>query len=130
MVEDPNGVPIIKVVIGGANGREEFLVKYLDKVNIYGTLFNFGNPEDPAAFNIKFENNNLTFMAGSPFAQMVMATQTRDTLAPGVYHPLMLRSLYSNGEQSFVFGDFKVNGKPEISSSSPKCSAPAQADWT
>jgi cytochrome c-type biogenesis protein CcsB len=120
LVEDPNGVPIIKVVIGGMNGREEFLVKYLDKVNIYGTLFNFGNPEDPAAFNIKFENNNLTFMAGSPFAQMVMATQTRDTLAPGIYHPLMLRSLYSNGEQSFVFGDFKVNGKPEISSSSPK----------
>jgi len=120
LVEDPNGVPIIKVVIGGMNGREEFLVKYLDKVNIYGTLFNFGNPEDPAAFNIKFENNNLTFMAGTPFAQMVMATQTRDTLAPGVYHPLMLRSLYSNGEQSFVFGDFRVNGKPEISSSSPK----------
>lgn len=25
-------MPIIKVVIGGANGREEFLVHYLDKV--------------------------------------------------------------------------------------------------
>ena len=33
LVEDPNGVPIIKVVIGGMNGREEFLVKYLDKVS-------------------------------------------------------------------------------------------------
>ena len=83
LVEDVNGVPIVKVVIGGMNGREEFLVKYLDKVNIYGTLFNFGNPEDPEAFNIKFENRQLTFMAGTPFAQMVMATQTRDTLAPG-----------------------------------------------
>jgi len=118
--EDPNGVPVLKVVIGGMNGREEFLVKYLDKVNIYGTLFNFGNPEDPEAFNIKFENNNLTFMAGSPYAQMVMATQTRDTLAPGVYHPLMLRSLYSNGVQNFVFGDFRASAKAEVVSSSPK----------
>ncbi len=120
LVEDASGVPIIKVVIGGMNGREEFLVKYLDKVNIYGTLFNFGNPEDPSAFNIKYENKNLTFMAPTPFAQMVMATQKRDTLAPGVYHPLMLRSMYSNGEQSFVFGDFKPSAKSEISSSSPK----------
>ncbi|MDZ4680539.1 MAG: cytochrome c biogenesis protein CcsA [Saprospiraceae bacterium] len=120
LVEDANGVPIIKVVIGGMNGREEFLVKHLDKVNIYGTLFNFGNPEDPAAFNIKYEDKNLTFKAPTPFAQMVMATQKRDTLAPGVYHPLMLRSMYSNGEQSFVFGDFKPNAKSEITSSSRK----------
>lgn len=120
LVDDPNGVPILKVVIGGMNGREEFLVKYLDKVNIYGTVFNFGNPEDPEAFNIKYENKNLSFMAGTPYAQMVMATQTRDTLAPGEYHPLMLRSLYSNGVESFVFGDFKPSARTEIHSESPK----------
>ena len=120
LVEDLNGIPIIKVVIGGMGGREEFLVKYLDKVDIHGTLFNFGNPEDPHAFNIKYEDEGLTFMAGTPFAQMVMATQTRDTLAPGTYHPLMLRSLYSNGEQSFVFGDFMPNARAESGSSSIK----------
>lgn len=120
LVEDANGVPILKVVIGGMNGREEFLVRYLDKVNIYGTLFNFGNPEQPDAFNIRYDNNNLTFMAGTTFTQMVMATQTRDTLAPDVYHPLRLRSMYSNGEQSFVFGDFKPAASSQISSSSPK----------
>ncbi len=120
MVEDANGVPIIKVVIGGMNGREEFMVSYGDKVNIHGTLFNFGNPEDPEAFNIKYENNNLSFLAGSTFSQMVMATQKRDTLAPGVSHPLMLRSMYSNGEQSFVFGDFKPNARTEVSASAQK----------
>ncbi|HAD12687.1 MAG TPA: cytochrome C biogenesis protein [Saprospirales bacterium] len=120
LTSDPNGVPIIKVVIGGMNGREEFLVRYLDKVNIYGTLFNFGNPEDPAAFNIKYEQKNLTFKAPTAFAQMVMATQTRDTLEAGLEHPLMLRSLYSNGVESFVFGDFNPSAKTEITSSSPK----------
>lgn len=120
LVDDPSGVPILKVVIGGMNGREEFLVKYLDKVNIYGTLFNFGNPEDPTAFNIQYEDKNLSFKAPTPFAQMVMATQTRDTLAAGIYHPLRLRSMYSNGVESFVFGDFKPAAKAEITSESPK----------
>jgi hypothetical protein len=55
MADDPSGVPIINVVIGGMNGREEFLVKYLDKTDIYGTLFNFGTPDDPEAFNIKYQ---------------------------------------------------------------------------
>ena len=120
LVEDASGVPTLKVVIAGANGREEFMVKYLDRVNIYGTLFNFGNQEIPDAFNIKYENEKLSFMAGTTFSQMVMATQTRDTLAPGTYHPLMLRSMYSNGEQSFFF-----SARTEISSGSAKMSSEA-----
>ncbi len=121
IVEDEAaGVPVLKIVIGGANGREEFPVRYGDRENIYGTIFNFGNEEDPEAFNIRYENNNLTFKAGSVFSQTVMATQKRDTLAPGIYHPLMLRSLYTNGQESFVFGDFKPKAKVEVVSSSPK----------
>jgi cytochrome c-type biogenesis protein CcsB len=120
LTEAADGAPMLKVVFGGPNGREEFLIKYFDKVNIHGTLFNFGNAEDPRAFNIRFENNSLTFLAGAPIVQTVMATQMRDTLAPGGYHPLALRSLYSIGAQNFVFGDFRASGKAEISSSSPK----------
>lgn len=120
LVDDPTGAPIIKVVIGGMNGREEFMVRYHDKVNIHGTLFNFGNPQDPEAFNISYENNNLSFVAPTTFSQMVMATQTRDTLAGGISHPLRLRSMYSNGAQSFVFGDFKPQADVQISAESPK----------
>lgn len=120
LVDDPNGVPIIKVVIGGMGGREEYLVKQGDKINIEGTLFNFGNAPDPQAFNITYQNDSLYFVAGQPYAQMVMATQTRDTLAAGMVHPLRLRSLYSNGVQNFVFGDFRAKGKAEVSSSGPK----------
>ncbi len=121
IVEDQaNGIPILKVVIGGANGREEFPVAYGDRVNIYGTVFNFGNAEDPEAFNIQYDSSNLTFKTNSVFSQTVMATQKRDTLSPGVRRPLMLRSLYTNGQESFVIGDFKPKAKVELVSSSPK----------
>lgn len=121
ILEDPlNGIPVLKVVIGGANGREEFPVRYGDRVNIYGTVFNFGNAEDPDAFNIRYENNNLTFKTGVTYAQTVMATQQSDTLAPGIDHPLLLRSLYTNGQESFVFGDFKPKARVELVSESEK----------
>nr|MBP6827216.1 cytochrome c biogenesis protein CcsA [Saprospiraceae bacterium] len=118
--DETNGVPVLKVVIGGANGREEFPVRYGDRVNIYGTVFNFGNAEDPGAFNIQYDNKNLTFKTNTAFAQMVMATQQRDTLAPGVDHPLLLRSMYTNGQESFVFGDFKPKATVDVVSSSTK----------
>jgi cytochrome c-type biogenesis protein CcsB len=127
LVEDANGVPIIKVVIGGMGGREEYLVKYHDIVNIAGTVFNFGNPEDPEAFNIKYENGNLSFVAKATFSQMVMATQTRDTLPGGAYYPLKLRSMYSNGAQSFVFGDFKAAARAERSSAKRKMASTSEA---
>ena len=120
MEDDPNGTPIIKVVVAGMNGREEYLVRYKEFANIRGTIFNFGNPEDPGAFNIKFEDNNLSFLANSTFSQMVMATQERDTLVAGVYHPLRLRSMYSNGRESFVFGDFNPAASAKLTSESPK----------
>jgi cytochrome c-type biogenesis protein CcsB len=120
MTDDDNGVPMLKVVIAGMNGREEYLVKYRDKVNIYGTLFNFGNPEEAGAFNIKYERDSLYFMAPTAFTQMVMATRQQDTLPPGAYHPLMLRSMYASGSQRFVFGAFSPHAVARIESTAEK----------
>ncbi|MFQ5446414.1 MAG: cytochrome c biogenesis protein CcsA, partial [Saprospiraceae bacterium] len=120
MVDDEDGVPVIKVVIAGANGREEYFVKYGDRSRIRGTIFNFGPSEDPAAFNIHYENDSLFFITNSTFAQMRMATQEKDTIPPGTLHPLYLRSMYSSGSQRFVFGDFSPHARVEIVSSSPK----------
>ncbi len=120
MISDNNGGPILKVVIAGANGREEYFVKQGDRAKISGTIFNFRNPEEPAAFNIKYEGGKLFFKTGATFNQMQMATQQKDTLPPGQYHPLLLRSLYSSGSKSFVFGDFSPNARVELSSSSVK----------
>ncbi len=116
LVDDENGNPILKVVVAGMNGREEFLLEQGDKSNIYGTLFNFGNELNERAFNIKYENDSLWFIAGTPYTQMVMTTQTRDTLAPGIWHPLNLRQMYSDGMRSFVLGAFSPHAVAKVTS--------------
>ncbi len=120
MVDDDEGLPTLKVVIGGANGREEYYVKQGTRSRIRGTRFNFTTPEMPNAFNIKYENDELFAKASVDYKQTVMASQTQSTLEAGVYHPLKLRSLYNNGRQSFVFGQFSPNARVEMISESQK----------
>lgn len=121
MVDDPvKGVPILKIVIGGANGRQEYYLRYGESNTINGTRFAFGATTDESAFSIQYNNAELSFTAPVAYTQMVMATQTRDSIAPGVVYPLRLRSLYSSGADGFVFGDFNPQARVDIVSSSPK----------
>ena len=120
LVDDDEGVPILKIVIGGVNGREEYFVKLGTRSRIRGTLFNFGLPEIPNAFNIKYENEQLFAKAGVVFNQTIMATQEKNTLAANTYYPLKLRSLYANGQQRFVFGQFSPNASIEMISTDQK----------
>jgi len=127
LADDPGGIPILKVVVGGMEGREEYYVKYKDKTTIHGLTFNFGNPELPGAVNIKYENDKLLFITDFALTQTQMATQKNDTLVPGVYRPLLLRSLYSSGAHNFVIGDFKPSAKLDVVSSSPKMTSTSMA---
>lgn len=121
MVEDPvTGIPVLKVVIGGMNGREEYFLRYGNNTNIRGTRFTFGTAAEPGAFNIQYANNQLTFTTDKPYTQMQMATQQRDSIVPGMEYPVMLRSLYAFGEENFVFGDFNAQARVEITSKEPK----------
>ena len=106
MIDDENGMPTLKIVIGGRNGREEYFLKEGTKSKIGNTLFNFGLPESPNAFNIKYENGELFTKASVEYNQTVMASQEQNVLAANVYHPLALRSLYANDQERFVFGQF------------------------
>lgn len=120
LLNDETGLPTLQIVIGGANGREEYYLQEGQRSRIRGTLFNFTGQEDPQAFNIKMEAGQPYFKAPATFTQMVMATQQRDTLTAGLYHPLQLRSLYASGQQSFVFGQFTPTGLIELASSNRK----------
>ncbi len=127
MIDDENGVPTLKIVIGGANGREEYYLEKGKRSKIRGTLFNFQEFEDPRSFNIREEEGILYFKAPTSFMQTIMATQARDTLVSGQYHPLQLRSLYSNGLQSFVFGMYSPNARVELVSEDPKMTSTSSA---
>ena len=127
IVEDVNGVPVIKIVIGGANGREEYYLEEGKSSRIRGTIFNFRDIDDPGAFNIRYEEGNLYFKAPTTYTQTVMATQEKDTLAPNQHHMLRLRSLYSSGQRSFVFGDFSDKARVQIKSASKKMTSKSMA---
>lgn len=121
------GKPVLTAVFGGEMGREEFQIEQFDKDPIYGTVFNFDNPEDKNAFNIKLENGNLFFKSSKTVTQMVMATQTNDTLQANIYHPLKLKSLYSDGTSSFVFSQFYPTATIKMSSKSLKMNSSSLA---
>ena len=104
--QNNEGAPVIKLVIAGNAGREEYYLAERDVKNLGGTLFNFGNMEMPQAINIYYRNDSLVIKTPVALSQMQMATQQKDTIYPGSYHPLLVRSLYSNGNVNFVIGDF------------------------
>lgn len=118
--EVEEGVPMLKVVFGSSEGREEYILQKGETKRLRGVLFNFSDKEVLGAFNITY-NDVLYFKTNQVYTQTVMATQERDTLVPKEEgHRLALRSLYSNGISSFVFGDFRESGKLELVSSDQK----------
>lgn len=115
-----DGKPILKVVFGGESGRSEYYLEDGKSTQIGKVLFNFNSGNEADAFNIFLEGDSLYFMADRTYLQMVMATQSRDTLAANKRHSLKLRSLYSSGDGQFVFGEFTKQGEVSIISSDRK----------
>lgn len=119
--EDANGQPTLKIVIGGAGGREEYFINPGQTKRIRKVIYNFKDTEMPDAINIAYRNDSILIKSDKTLVQTVMATRTTDTLLPGPnYYPLKLRSLYTDGVNRVVFGDFKKNGTVVIQSEGPK----------
>jgi cytochrome c-type biogenesis protein CcsB len=114
ITQNPEGKAVIKVVIGGANGREEFFVSQGDRVNINGVNFNFTDALLPNAFNIITRNDSLLFSTDVSVTETVMATQTSDTIPPSPYRELKLRALYVAGNSGFVIGEFSQGADVEF----------------
>lgn len=116
-----NGVPTLKIVIAGMEGRVEYYVKEGEQININGQIFNFTTNIIPNAFNITRIGEELFFKADQEYTQMTMATQQLDTIAPSEKPTsLKLKSLYSNGANRFVFGDYFKGGASKIISEKAK----------
>ena len=115
------GKPTLKLVASGMNGRENYFLSLGETKRINGVLFNFNDNEIPNAFNINFKGDSLSFKTNKTYSQMVMATQTRDTIYPSNnYQKLELRALYSDGTNNFVFPEFNPKGTVSIESENTK----------
>ncbi|WP_339918405.1 cytochrome c biogenesis protein [Yeosuana marina] len=116
-----DGKPTLKIVVSGMNGREEYFISEGESKRINNILYNFNDQEVPNAFNILFKGDSLSFKTNTTYSQMVMATQTRDTIYPsGSYQSLKLRALYSNGINNVVFPEFNPKGVAKMESESTK----------
>ncbi|WP_166966173.1 cytochrome c biogenesis protein [Yeosuana marina] len=116
-----DGKPSLKIVVSGMNGREEYFISEGESKRINNILYNFNDQEVPNAFNILFKGDSLSFKTNTTYSQMVMATQTRDTIYPsGSYQSLKLRALYSNGINNVVFPEFNPKGVAKMESESTK----------
>ena len=114
------GKPTLKIVIGGSAGREEYFIQEGEQLNIRGQLFNFSEERVAGVTNIRLNDGQLEIMSPSDYTVMQMATQTRDTFAADSFQRLRLRSLYSNSEGNFVFGEYLENAGVEIVSDGAK----------
>lgn len=120
ITEDSNGVPVLKIVIAGNMGREEYFLKKGEQREWHGLLYNFSEAFIPGAFNVSYDGQNVQFVTQESINQRVMATQQVSDLAGGTPHPLMLRSLYTMGSASFVVGDFMPKGRVSMESEQAK----------
>lgn len=121
LVTSLEGKPTLKIVIGGVNGREEYFISKGETKRIRNVIYNFKDSEYPGAFNIAIVNGELSFKSSIQYERMMMASQSKDTVdASQEYKPLLLRTLHTNGNSRFVFGDYNEKGKIEIESENIK----------
>ena len=112
IIDDADGTAILKIVVAGMGGRQEYFLEKGKTMTIQGLLFNFKDTNVPGAVNISMVDGSPLIQADFSLSQMVMATRVKSDLTPReTPYPLRLRSMYSNGKNNFVFGDFKPSGK-------------------
>lgn len=119
--KDENGRPVLKIVLAGTSGREEYYISPGEVVEIGNTKFDFTGGFIPGAVNLDYKDNNLTIQADRILTQMTMASRQIDTLYPvPTPHLLRLNSLYTNGDIRFVFPDFHPSGVVRMVSENKK----------
>ncbi|WP_223033430.1 cytochrome c biogenesis protein [Hanstruepera marina] len=115
-----DGKPTLKIVIAGMNGREEYYLSQGETKRLGGRVYNFSDPYISGAFNIQYQNGELTFNTDRALFETVMATQQKDTIPANNMSTLKLRALYSDGTNNTVFPEFYTNAKTELQSGDPK----------
>lgn len=116
-----NGNPILKLVVAGTQGREEYYIEKGQTRHLRNVTYNFKESPMPGAINLKYEKEALSFSTNRQLTQTVMATQQTDTIQPlTTFQPLKLRALYSDGINNFVFSEFNPSAELSISSEDPK----------
>ena len=120
LVFDESGVPILKIVVAGAGGREDYFVRQGEVKRIAGQLFNFSQQDIPGSVMLSMQGDKPMIRVGQPAQIMQMSTRQTFELQPNVTQEILLRSMYTLESGQFVFGDYSPSGRLDIASSARK----------
>jgi cytochrome c-type biogenesis protein CcsB len=120
LIFDESGVPILKIVVAGAGGREEYFVRQGEVKRIAGQLFNFSQQDIPGSVMLSMQGDKPMIRVGQPAQIMQMSTRQTFELQPNVNQEILLRSMYTLESGQFVFGDYSPSGRLDIASSARK----------
>ncbi|MFD0798839.1 cytochrome c biogenesis protein CcsA [Maribacter chungangensis] len=117
----PNGKPMIQMVVSSGSGRETvFLEKgEIEAIGEHRHLVGF-DVDEPDVINIKEKDGVFSLYSPRTLSSFVMATETASTLKKDTLHTIQLKTLYRDGDASFVPTTYHPSGEIGLVSSAEK----------
>jgi cytochrome c-type biogenesis protein CcsB len=116
VVDDPQGEPMIELVVAGMDGRQSVILANRQTKQIGGVPFSFNDSTNISGISITSVDNQLQIRSHVTATVMNMASQLRDSLSPDTQYPLQLRSLYSFGGIQVVAKSYNPSGRIDVTS--------------
>ncbi|MFS4417573.1 cytochrome c biogenesis protein CcsA [Maribacter sp. 2307ULW6-5] len=117
----PNGKPMLQMVTSSGSGRETvFLEKgEIEAIGQHRHLVGF-EVNAPGVINIMEKDGKFTLRSPRDISAFVMATETATTLKRDSLHNIALKTLYRDGDASFVPTSYYESGEIRLVTSAEK----------
>lgn len=104
--EDPNGNPMIELIVAGQDGRRSIVIQEGETVRVGRSIFSLNDTTNPAAVQIIMEGYDVYIRSPFFFTSMSMMDQKRDMMGPDTLHTFETRRLYTMNNQQIVLNDY------------------------
>ena len=122
IVEDKiDGKPMIQMVVSSGNGRETVFLERgeIEEIGQHQHKVGF-DVNDTSIINITEENGVFSILSPRDLSAFVMATETASTIKKDSLQTIQLRTLYRDGDVSFVPLTYQPKGKIALISGAEK----------
>ncbi len=101
--DQPNGKPMIQMVVSAGNGRQSVFLEQgeIEAIGQHQHKVGF-DVDEPGVINITEKEGVFSILSPRNLSTFVMATETAGTIKKDSLHTIQLRTLYRDGDASFV----------------------------
>ncbi|WP_027137238.1 cytochrome c biogenesis protein CcsA [Gaetbulibacter saemankumensis] len=117
----PNGKALLEVVVSAGNGREALLLEKgeIESIGAHKHKIGFDVNQDDV-INITEKNGQFQLKSPRDLSSFVMASQKASTIKKDSLYNINLKTLYRDGDASFVLLSYHPNAKISLVSDSEK----------